>query len=69
MRQKFGQNWEFMNIDPEDTDLLEGKRGPAMKLAMELVLQAARIMGAERLVPVTFAHLDACTSCASKRVN
>lgn len=60
MRQKFGQNWEFMNIDPEDRDLLEGKRGPAMQLAMELVLQAARIMGATRLEPVTFAHLDAC---------
>jgi predicted aconitase len=31
-----------------------------MKLAMELVLQAARIMGAKRLVPVSFAHIDAC---------
>ena len=31
-----------------------------MQLAMRLVLQAADIMGAARLIPVTFAHLDAC---------
>ncbi|MBL8790326.1 MAG: aconitase X catalytic domain-containing protein [Rhizobiales bacterium] len=49
-----------MELDSDDKDLLAGRRGPAMKLAMELVLQAGRIMGAERLQPVTFAHLDAC---------
>ena len=31
-----------------------------MQLAMRLVLRAAEIMGASRLVPVSFAHLDAC---------
>lgn len=49
-----------MDIDSGDRDLLAGQRGPAMKLAMEIVLQAGRIMGAPRLQPVTFAHLDAC---------
>ena len=47
-------------LDDTDLALLDGVRGPAMKLAMELVLQAARIMGAERLVPVSYAHIDAC---------
>ena len=49
-----------MDIDSDDRELLAGARGPAMKLAMEIVMQAGRIMGAERLQPVTFAHLDAC---------
>ena len=49
-----------MDIDSDDRELLTGARGPAMKLAMEIVMQAGRIMGAERLQHVTFAHLDAC---------
>ncbi len=48
------------SLDGDDRALLAGAGGPAMKLAMELVVQAARIMDAERLVPVTFAHIDAC---------
>ncbi len=31
-----------------------------MQLAMELVMQAARILNAPRLIPVTYAHIDAC---------
>jgi predicted aconitase len=31
-----------------------------MQLAMRLVVKAADIMAAERLIPVSFAHLDAC---------
>jgi predicted aconitase len=31
-----------------------------MRLAMRLVVKAAEIMGASDLVPVTFAHIDAC---------
>lgn len=49
-----------MELDAADLAALHGDRGPALKLAMELVLQAARIMRAEQLVPVTFAHIDAC---------
>ncbi len=40
--------------------MLDGGRGPAVKFAMELVVRAARVMGATKLVPVTFAHIDAC---------
>lgn len=39
---------------------LDGAEGMAMQLAMRLILQAARILGANRLVPITFAHIDAC---------
>jgi predicted aconitase len=31
-----------------------------MQLAARLVVKAAEIMGAERLIPISFAHLDAC---------
>jgi predicted aconitase len=40
--------------------LARGEAGPAMKLAMDLVLKAAGIMGAQRLLPISFAHVDAC---------
>lgn len=49
-----------MDLESDDRNLLAGHRGPAMKLAMEIILQAGRIMGAQRLVPVSFAHIDAC---------
>ena len=34
--------------------------GKAHQLAMQLVEQAASIMGAPRLIPISFAHIDAC---------
>jgi predicted aconitase len=34
--------------------------GRALQLAMQLVEQAARIMRAPRLIPINFAHIDAC---------
>jgi predicted aconitase len=34
--------------------------GEAHRFAMQLVEQAARIMGAPRLTPINFAHIDAC---------
>ena len=34
--------------------------GEAHRFAMQLVEQAARIMGAPRLTPISFAHIDAC---------
>jgi predicted aconitase len=49
-----------MDLTSSDRDLLSGHSGPAMQFAMELVLQAARILKAPYLVPVTYAHIDAC---------
>ena len=49
-----------VELDDADRGLLEGKHGPAMQLAMRTVLRAADIMEATELVPVTFAHIDAC---------
>ena len=49
-----------LQLDDQARALLDGASGKAMQLAMRLVVKAADIMGAERLLPVTFAHLDAC---------
>jgi predicted aconitase len=47
-------------LDDKDRAFLEGASGPAMQLAMRLVLRAAEVLGARSLIPVTFAHIDAC---------
>jgi predicted aconitase len=49
-----------MDLTAREQGQLQGHEGPAMQLAMELVVQAARILRAERLIPVTYAHIDAC---------
>jgi predicted aconitase len=49
-----------VELDDEARALLDGASGKAMQLAMRLVVKAADIMGAERLLPISFAHLDAC---------
>ena len=49
-----------MELDGPARDLLAGHSGKAMQLAMRLVVKAADIMGAKRLLPISFAHLDAC---------
>jgi len=43
-----------------DQALLEGAHGPAAAMAMRIVAEAARLMGAASLVPVQSAHLDGC---------
>lgn len=47
-------------LDDHCQALLDGAGGQAMQLAMRLVVKAAGIMGAEQLVPISFAHIDAC---------
>jgi predicted aconitase len=49
-----------LDLSTHDEDCLSGRQGPALQLAMELVVQAARILGATHLIPVTYAHIDAC---------
>jgi predicted aconitase len=49
-----------LTLDPQDQARLDGAEGPAMSFAMRLIVQAAGIMGADSLIPVGFAHLDAC---------
>jgi predicted aconitase len=43
-----------------DRALLSGANGDAAALAMRIVLETAEIMGAERLIDVSSAHVDGC---------
>ena len=49
-----------MDLSPTDGDMLSGHQGPALQFAMELVVQAARILQAPHLISITYAHIDAC---------
>jgi predicted aconitase len=47
-------------LTPHDEDLLSGHRGEAARMAMRVILEMARVSGAQRLIDVRFAHLDGC---------
>lgn len=47
-------------LDDRDRALLAGDAGPGAAFAMRLVLVAAEGLGAERLIPITGAHVDSC---------
>ncbi|MGQ0483761.1 MAG: aconitase X [Hyphomicrobiales bacterium] len=49
-----------LEIEAREEALLAGAEGKAMQLAMRLLVKAAEIMGARRLVPISFAHMEAC---------
>ncbi|MFI5731155.1 aconitase X [Kribbella sp. NPDC051587] len=43
-----------------ERELLDGAAGPAVALAMRLIIGLARTLGARSLVPITSAHVDGC---------
>ncbi len=47
-------------LTDEEQDMLDGGRGPAVALAMRLVLGIARASGAPRLLEIDSAHIDGC---------
>jgi predicted aconitase len=47
-------------LDDRDRALLDGEAGPGAALAMRLVLLAAEALQADRLIPITGAHVDSC---------
>ena len=49
-----------LRLNEDCTAMLSGEQGPALQFAMQLVQRAGVVMGAHELVPVTFAHIDAC---------
>ena len=49
-----------VDLDQHERALLTGHHGKAMQLAMRLIVQAADIMAAPHLIPIRFAHIDAC---------
>ncbi|MFK7743654.1 MAG: aconitase X [Roseobacter sp.] len=50
-----------MQLTQTETAILSGDVGrPGDRMAMTVVVEAARMLGADRLVPVTSAHIDGC---------
>jgi len=43
-----------------DKQMLDGQMGDAAKLAMQIILRIAQIQGADKLIDVCQAHIDAC---------
>ena len=48
------------DLTPDETAALVGDEGPAVALAMRILLVAARTQHAPRLIPITAAHVDSC---------
>lgn len=44
----------------KDEEMLQGLHGPATQVAMKILLSIAEIQGADKLLDVTQAHIDAC---------
>jgi predicted aconitase len=49
-----------LQLNRLDQERLDGKLGKAMQFAMETIVTAAHIDQAERLIDISFAHIDAC---------
>lgn len=49
-----------MNLDSLERGLLEGAGGNGAALAMRVVVESARVLGAARLVQIRSAHIDSC---------
>jgi predicted aconitase len=49
-----------MILTEEEQSLLSGAAGPAASLAMRILVRMAPLYGAERLLPISRAHIDGC---------
>ncbi len=49
-----------MDLTEEERIILSGASGDGARMAMELVVEAARMLGAGRLIPITCSHIDGC---------
>ncbi|MCU6482413.1 aconitase X catalytic domain-containing protein [Arthrobacter sp. A2-55] len=47
-------------LTAEEAAMLRGDSGPGVAMAMRMVVALAGVLGAERLMPVTGAHIDSC---------
>ncbi len=47
-----------MHLTPTDQAKLDGRHGPAVQLAMQIVVRMAQVYGADELLDITGAHID-----------
>jgi predicted aconitase len=50
----------LLQLTPDERAMRDGEAGPAVALAARLLVRLGEITGADRLVPVTAAHVDGC---------
>ena len=50
----------MVQLASEERDIVAGRDGPARALALRIVVDAARMLGAAKLVPIASAHIDGC---------
>ena len=51
-----------LTLSEEEHAMLDGQRGEAVRVAMHIVVRAAAMQRARRLLPISQAHIDGCTS-------
>jgi predicted aconitase len=49
-----------VQLTSEQRDIAQGRDGPARAMAMRIVADTARMLGAARLIPIASAHIDGC---------
>lgn len=49
-----------LELSPREADLLDGASGPAVQLAMGIVVRMGEILGARELVEISSSHIDGC---------
>ena len=49
-----------ITLSPEEQAILDGRDGEAARTAMRIVSEAARLLEADRLIPIRSAHIDGC---------
>ncbi|NNE96802.1 MAG: DUF521 domain-containing protein [Acidimicrobiales bacterium] len=50
----------MVELTAQEQTWLAGEGGPAMQLAMQLILAAAEVSGAPHLIPIEMAHINSC---------
>lgn len=50
----------MVQLASDEREIAEGRDGPALAMAMRIVADTARLLGAARLIPIASAHIDGC---------
>ena len=50
----------MIELSVRDQEFVNGTHGEAAALAMRILIRSAELMGAERLLDITSAHIDGC---------
>lgn len=53
----------MIRLTPYEQKMLDGEYGAAKQVALQKIIDYARILGAEELVPITKAHLCCGSTC------